>query len=96
MLKTTDADKAAKYYQEYLQEMEVQNVADRDEQGKAHAFLGSYFFQSKDYAKAFKHAFKCLEFPEVLKILLTILTYQRTLFCNVFFTNCRSRKKEKI
>ena len=66
MQKTSDPDKAAKAFLEYLQEMETQNVADRDEQGKAHIFLANYYFIfKKDHDQSYKHAFKCLEFPEV-------------------------------
>jgi hypothetical protein len=66
MQKSSDPDKAAKAFLEYLQEMEAQNVSDRDEQGKAHIFLANYYFsQKKDHDLSYKHAFKCLEFPEV-------------------------------
>jgi hypothetical protein len=65
MQKTTDPDKAAKAYLEYLHEMETQNVADRDEQGKAHCFLANYYYIRSDYDSSYKHSFKCLEFPEV-------------------------------
>lgn len=65
MLKTSDPDKAARAYLEYLHEMDIQNVSDRDEQGKAHMFLANHYFTKKDYDSSHKHAFKCLEFPEV-------------------------------
>jgi len=64
MQKNSDPDKAAKAFLDYLQEMDDQNVADRDEQGKAHIFLANYYM-TKDNETASKHAFKCLEFPEV-------------------------------
>lgn len=66
MLKNSDPEKAARAYLEYLQEMDIQNVSDRDEQGKAHIFLANYYFTKKDFDSSHKHAFKCLEFPEVI------------------------------
>ncbi|ODN03187.1 Cell division cycle protein 23 [Orchesella cincta] len=65
MQKLTDPDKAATAYLEYLQEMQANSVADRDEEGKAHLFLANYNFNKKDVDAAYKHAFKCLEYPEV-------------------------------
>jgi len=65
MLKVSDPEKAARAYLEYLHEMDTQNVADRDEQGKAHMFLANFYFSKKDNDTAYKHAFKCIEFPEV-------------------------------
>jgi hypothetical protein len=66
MLKVSDPEKAARAYLEYLHEMDTQNVADRDEQGKAHMFLANFYVYNKeDHEAAYKHAFKCLEFPEV-------------------------------
>jgi len=76
MQKLTDPDKAAAAYLEYLQEMQANSVADRDEEGKAHLFLANYNFTKKDSEVAYKHAFKCLEYPEVkdeAKALLTKL-----------------------
>jgi hypothetical protein len=65
MLKTSEPEKAARAYLEYLHEMEAQNVSDRDEQGKAHIFLANFYLTKKDFENSHKHAFKCLEFPEV-------------------------------
>lgn len=73
MQKLTDPDKAAAAYLEYLQEMQANSVADRDEEGKAHLFLSNYYFNKKDFDVAYKHAFKCLEYPEVSLSLVIIL-----------------------
>lgn len=63
--KLTDPEQAARAFTEYLVDMDAQNVADRDEQGNAHAFLANYYYKKSDLETAYKHAFKCLEFPEV-------------------------------
>jgi len=73
MQKTTDPDKAAKAFLEYLHEMDTQNVADRDEQGKAHIFLANHYYIKSDYDASYKHTFKCLEFPEVTAGILGFL-----------------------
>lgn len=66
MQKLTDPEKAAAAYLEYLQEMQANSVSDRDEEGKAHLFLANFNYNKKDFDVAYKHAFKCLEYPEVI------------------------------
>lgn len=70
MQKVTDPEKAAVAYLEYLQEMQANGVNDRDEEGRAHLFLANYNLNKKDHDVAYKHAFKCLEYPEVICWLL--------------------------
>ena len=95
MQKNINPEKSAKAYAEYLQEMEAQNVADRDEQGKAHIYLANYDYLRKDYETAYKHAFKCLEFPEVIYFSSVILIL-RCWFTQTHYSSALGQRRGEI